>query len=74
MLDQMQSLKALPKLSHMAPFSSVSGSLVLRPGDSIALRKSGGNRHSSDLSNENGPGAEEGRKQVWVDPAPAPDS
>lgn len=43
----------------MVPFSSVSGSLVTRPGDSIALRKSGDNRHSSDLSNENGPGAEE---------------
>lgn len=37
----------------MVPFSSVSGSLVPRPGNSIALRKSGGNGHSSDLSNEN---------------------
>lgn len=37
----------------MVPFSSVSGSLVPRSGNSIALRKSGGNGHSSDLSNEN---------------------
>lgn len=48
MLDRMQSL-----WKHMVPFSSVSGSLVPRPGNSIALRKSGGNGHSSDLSNEN---------------------
>lgn len=56
----------------MVPSSSVSGSLVPRPGNSIALRKSGGNRYSSDLGNESRPGAEESRKQVWVDTAPRP--
>lgn len=56
----------------MVSSSSVSGSLVRRPGNSIALRKSDGNRYSSDLGNESGPGAEESRKQVWVDTAPRP--
>lgn len=56
----------------MVPSSSVSGSLVPRPGNSIALRKSGGNTYRSDLGNESGPGAEESRKQVWVDTAPRP--
>lgn len=46
----------------MVPSSSVSSSLVPKPGNSIALRKSGGNRHSSDLGNENGPGGKESRK------------
>lgn len=56
----------------MVPSSSVSGSLVPRPENSIALRKSGGNEHSSDLGNENGPGAEESRKQMCVDTALSP--
>lgn len=57
----------------MVPSSSVSSSLVPKPGNSIALRKSGGNRHSSDLGNENGPGGKESRKQICVDTAPLPD-
>lgn len=55
----------------MVPSSSVSSSLVPKPGNSIALRKSGGNRHSSDLGNENGPGGKESRKQICVDGAGA---